>query len=462
MRVLIALLLVQSGPEAEYRQRLDKVLKNGAARHYSVGEYLRTSQMHQWAREQYLRAIALDPDHEHARKRLGYLKGEGGWAVDPDAKIETANRRKDADADRIRKSLDDRLEQAGRDLGRQWAELAAWCRKSMLPKEAEAAYRRCLESDPDHASARKELGYEKRAGGGWMTKAEREFRAEMRDGLAKSGGGTAVEGDSAFRGIVGAPTRMREGLAVLVETTHLKDPQMAEVVRRADHAVVMFRKAFGPVSALGGSGKLRLLVLKDQGQHQRFVRAHFQGPQLELALKARAAGGGGAAEIWQGDAPDLLVYDWAVHTTMHALLREWTKPEHCWLYEGLGLHFSKLMQDTAHVYCVDLAGTRTENQGKRFTQPEEWPSICKVWVRDGTDPDLAAVLKCTSFAELDGAETVKGWSLTDFLLAEHREAFGRFIEALRGKDVEAAAKEAFGWTLPELDERWRAYVRANY
>ena len=454
------LLLLQAGPEAEYRQRLEKILRSAAAKHHAIAESLTTARMHQWAGERYARVLDLDPDHEGARKRLGYRKGDAGWEVDPSAKVETANQKKDAEADHIRKTTDDKLEQAGRDLGRQWAELAAWCKKSMLPKEAGEAYRRCLENDPDHAGARKELGYEKQPEGGWLSKAQREFRAEMRDGLSKVPGGIGVKGESPFEKIVGA-TRKREGQEVFVETTHLKDEAMAELIRRTDHAAAMFRKAFGPVG-LGEGRKLRLLVLKDQAEHQRFVRSFQTGPQLEQALKSRAAGGGGTAEIWQGDAPDVLLSDWGVHLMVQVLLKTWTDAKHCWLYEGIGLYFTRLMQDTAIVHCVDLGNTRGENAGKRYDQPKDWPVVCKVWVREGKDPDVTAILKCTSFAELDGAEAVKAWSLTDFLLAEHPDSFKRYIEALAVLSVEEALKQAFGWTLPELDQRWKDYVRTNY
>jgi hypothetical protein len=85
-------------------------------------------------------------------------------------------------------------------------------------------------------------------------------------------------------------------------------------------------------------------------------------------------------------------------------------------------------------------------------------------VKEGKDPDIAAVIKCTNFAELDGAETVKAWSIVDFLLTEHREKFIEFCQDLRGaKDNgEESLRKVWGWSLEDLDSRWRAFAKTAY
>ena len=185
--VLALFLLAQGAPDEEYKTKLSTLSKNAAAKHYQIGDYLSSSQMHLWAREQFYKAMENDPDHAGARKKLGFKQGEDGkWESDPAIKQEFANKKKDADAEKVRKAYSDKLELAGKDLGRQWADLALWCRRSKLDKEGEEAFRKALEYDPANATARKELGYEKTQKGAWISKFERELRKEMRDGIAKA------------------------------------------------------------------------------------------------------------------------------------------------------------------------------------------------------------------------------------------------------------------------------------
>ncbi|MBI2192361.1 MAG: HEAT repeat domain-containing protein [Planctomycetes bacterium] len=62
-------------------------------------------------------------------------------------------------------------------------ELALWCKRQGLDREAEAEFQKVLELDPDHAVARRHLGYEK-FGGKWLPLEE----AKAARGLVKYGG----------------------------------------------------------------------------------------------------------------------------------------------------------------------------------------------------------------------------------------------------------------------------------
>jgi hypothetical protein len=92
-------------------------------------------------------------------------------------------------------------------------------------------------------------------------------------------------------------------------------------------------------------------------------------------------------------------------------------------------------------------------------------------VRENKDPDLTAILKRTNFGEFDGADAVKSWSMVEFLLAQHREKFIEFLMALKesndgkpaeGLIVESALKKTWGWTINDLDYRWKQYVKVAY
>src|SRR5439155_21260848 len=71
-RVEGLVLPTQENPEELYKAKLATLSKSCAGKHYSIGEFLTTSQMHLWAREQYNKTIQFDPEHEGARRKLGF------------------------------------------------------------------------------------------------------------------------------------------------------------------------------------------------------------------------------------------------------------------------------------------------------------------------------------------------------------------------------------------------------
>jgi hypothetical protein len=113
---------------------------------------------------------------------------------------------------------------------------------------------------------------------------------------------------------------------------------------------------------------------------------------------------------------------------------------------------------------VDLAGTSPgAGEAKNLQDPANWPVILKVWIRENKDPNIDAVVKCTNLADFDGPKSIKGWSLMDFLLAEHHEKFLQFCKALKkGGQTEDALKGVWGWSTTELDQHWKQYVKTCY
>ena len=65
--------------------------------------------------------------------------------------------------------------------------------------------------------------------------------------------------------------------------------------------------------------------------------------------------------------------------------------------------------------------------------------------------------------DLDYADLAKSWSLVDFLMTEHRDTFPTYIQKVRGyPDDEAAFRDIFGWSLNDLEGKWKDYVLKNY
>ncbi|MBI3857880.1 MAG: hypothetical protein HY293_19555, partial [Planctomycetes bacterium] len=381
-------------------------------------------------------------------------------------------------AERIRKQYIDRLDSAGRDLSRQWGDLALFCKKNSMAAEASSSFMKALEYDPANATARKELGYEKDAKGVWMSKAERELRKEMKDGIPKAPGGQPATRDSQAEKAAGVKTKKRESDHFIAESPHMAEPAMGMLLQNAEHTYTMFHKMFAQKDLFGG-GKLTLLVLKDKAQHDRYVDAAYKGEaaRMQLLHECRCTGGFPYMEIYQETAPDALLHDWAIHMVTQVLMEIWCGTNYCWMVEGMALHFCRLMKDTSMVHCVDLAGTSPRNKGKNYSDPGDWPVICRVWVRENKDPDMTAIMKRVNFGEFDGADAIKSWSMVEFLLGQHREKFVEFLMALKelnetkedkngkvveGGLVEAALKKVWGWTIGDLDYRWKQYVKVAY
>jgi hypothetical protein len=464
--LLLAALALQGPPQDEYKTKLLALNKATAAKHYAIADYLSGAQMFLWAREQFYKTIEFDPDHEGARKKLGYKKNDDGqWESDPNAKQDFGNKKKAEEADKIRKQYGDRLDSAGKDLSRQWADLAFFCKKNMMAPEMAEAFTKALEYDPANASARKELGYEKDAKGVWMSKVERELRREMKDGIAKAPGGQAGSASAEDEALAGLKLKARESEHYVIESPHLNDAQMGLILQNAEHAYAMFHKLFGQKDLYNGQ-KFRFVILKDKVQHERWVDATYKTDnpaRIKLAKDAAATGGFPRGEVYQETRPDAFLHDDVIHETAQTLMGLWCGERHCWVLEGMAMHFTRLMKESAMVHCVDLAGTSPKNKGKNYTDPADWPVVCRVWVREGKDPDLTTILKRTNFGEFDGADAVKSWSLVEFLLAQHREKFISFLQQFKeGKDVEQALKEAWGWTITDLDYRWKQYVKVAY
>lgn len=84
-------------------------------------------------------------------------------------------------------------------------ELAAWCLASGLKAEGEDLYRAVLEKEPDHAAARKALGYVKE-GAEWITATERKRREEHARLEAEA---AALKGDD-LKGLLKLAERARK------------------------------------------------------------------------------------------------------------------------------------------------------------------------------------------------------------------------------------------------------------
>lgn len=467
MRILAVLLcLLLPDAKEEYKEKLAKLRQSAGAKHYSVGAYLSMSKMHAWAREQYNKTVTLDPNHEKARRKLGYRPADaGGWVSDPTIRQEFSNAKKsDRQIAKFRKSLDGRMQRMGKDVSRQYASLGRWCKIKGLAKESELSYKKAIEYDGSNATARKALGYERTDKGGWLSPTERKLRKEMQGGIKNAPAGANVDGKSRVEQSLGFKTRKRESENFVVESVHLSDDQLGSMAQHAEHTYAMYHKIFG-LEDLFGDTKMRHVFLKTKDQHSKYIDAFHRGStaQKDLAKKSIGTGGFPTQEQYQGTRQEPAMQDTVVHTVAETCSRFFVGGKHHWIHEGTAYHFTRLMKGTAATLCVDLLGTGPKSDGKNYQDTEHWPVVCKVWVRDARDPNIDGILKCVNVQELSGAETVKAWSLIDFMITDHKDKFIELCRHLKGNDdIEAALRDVFGWTTSDLDVKWKAYVRMSY
>lgn len=77
---------VKASPLDVYREMAAKVKEDDADGRYALGLWCQDQKLFGQARQEFERAIALDPNHKGARARLGYVFRDGQWLTEAEAK----------------------------------------------------------------------------------------------------------------------------------------------------------------------------------------------------------------------------------------------------------------------------------------------------------------------------------------------------------------------------------------
>jgi tetratricopeptide (TPR) repeat protein len=468
----VGLLWLQAGQETkppadEYKERLAKMQEGLAEEHYKIGEYLYGTAMHRWARDEYRKAIAISPDHEGARKRLGYVKKDAEWEIDPDASVEIENKKKAEEAAKVKVELDKRIEKLGKTMARQWVDLGTFCEKASLKAEAEAAWKMAVEFDPLQGDARRKLGYVRQGKEGpWLSKFEAALRKQMKEGIAKAPVGQPMKEETDVEKDMGWKHEKRKSDHFIIEVQGKNQDWLKEEIKHGEHAYAMFHKLFDQKEELFQQPYDMIFVL-DKAAHEKYVDKYHHGDATHREFVKKKCGGMGGyprQEFILGGSSN--VHDFVIHHTAQDLVSALAGQRRHWILEGMAYHFTKVMLGTAINGCVNLAGTGADKTaGRDYSNAEDWPLIIRTWIKESKDPPILEVFKCRDLAEFSGEEVVKAWSLVDFLVTEHREKLMAFLAKIRGQkddEDEKALQEVFGWTLDDFDVRWKTYARASY
>jgi hypothetical protein len=219
----------------------------------------------------------------------------------------------------------------------------------------------------------------------------------------------------------------------------------------------MFSKLFGQKDLFGQAG---LRGAEGQAQHASYVNAFYKiadPARLKLTLDARATRLP-RCEIYQETAPTAPP---GLGDPFHdrVPLRFWRR---ALLLDPRG-HGAALLAPHEGLGAAPLrrpGGTSPQNKGKNYSDPADWPVICRSGAREqGLRPDRHP--QADELGEFDGADAVKSgaWSSScrpaprEIHRVPHgAEGIGR-RQAGRGLIVEAALKKTWGWTINDLDYR---------
>ncbi|KAA3612793.1 MAG: hypothetical protein DWQ01_03560 [Planctomycetota bacterium] len=107
---------------------------------------------------------------------------------------------------------------------------------------------------------------------------------------------------------------------------------------------------------------------------------------------------------------------------------------------------------------------------------ERWAPEVRKLVMKNEAASFSSLLRRASFAELGFEDHLVCWSKIDFLIRTDKAKFGQFITTLKSRrnaqglpdasNMDGAQRQAFrdfyGWSLPQLEEKWKAWVLDTY
>jgi hypothetical protein len=330
-----------------------------------------------------------------------------------------------------------------------------------LNDQARKAWEKAVIKDPENAEARQGLGYEK-VDGQWLTEKQKRAREEAKEGKLVN------ESPSRFESGLGLQLNKMESAHFRIETVYpvavLKD-----FVKNCETTYAYFLRDVGePEIKDVWSQRAFFLVLDGAEQWHRYVDTFMAGSEREKEFTKQCHGSNSDASITgakYGDEGNMATtIDGLVHSTTHFLVHHYWNIDLAWLKEGFAYYYTVKVLESTRYHCIALGDYNSPSGGmKDWGQSENWKDLVKKEVLEAADPDLRMMYKVQT-KDLQYNQSVKAWSMISWLFDKHRETFLVWLQAVGngGKDQEASFKEVFGWSLEEVDNEWREYVRENY
>lgn len=403
-------------------------------------------------------------------------------------------------------------------------EVAEFCSTNKLSREEKIVYRRILEVDPDHETARRGLGFEN-VDGKWVSKKElaeaearrkeeeRKAKADAKKDAGKAGSAAAGKARSApeignvdaeiapFIEKIKENTQADADAAKLlsdelglpfrsVTTEHfalrtmMSPDESAKIATFCEKIFAKCHKLFDlKIGTRLWQGQFLLFRVKTKpnfGQLVDYIYKEFPG-SVDLEQKAEwiERGSLNAAmpvPLAAGYEVELPL-DHAMAHVIPSFWMEWfsrgaARP---WLTEGFAAYMA-----IAEFGANELNFTSLSKYANRVEMADKdsdsaYQQIC-IDVINGT-VDVSGSVGGTSSADpyswiemsrkdlnsLDYVHLAKAWSVTDFFIREHMDQFKAYIAKLPfHKEEEECLKQTFGWTAADLDREWSDFVKRTY
>lgn len=359
------------------------------------------------------------------------------------------------------------------------AALAEWAEKNQLKAEAKRAYRKILESDPDHAVAREKLGFVK-VNGDWVTK---EKAAEIeKANPRKKGGAPAAAPSGALDAAIArnaardAEEAKRLGAVLGDAPTVLSSPHFSlkgaisrelarDTLAMAEQAYAELNGTFGkgpeePVFSLGFGRKLHVFFLKESGAARDLVPYLEEAygkldPWLKEDLKKNAGGlaanGGYPIAVTQTTV-DVKTY--VLHQLGQAYIDSLVGGGAPWLTEGFAVYTALRFAGKNNTFCYN-PDTYAGNVGRsKKGEDSSYALLAKESAQDKSDTPIEA-LNAKKLNQLDDKDLAKAFTLVRAMLEREPDEGLAFLRLYDAKALARVIKAAYGLTPAEFDARWR-------
>ena len=442
-----------------------------ADKHTEAGDEYKKVQLFEDARQQYLRAIELVPDHGKARRGLGMRKKGNEW-VD-DEPLPEKSPLKPADKIEARKKPDELK-------ARNFEKCADRARKQVQAATSAGDTRaaRILASDvltyaPDDAAARKLRGHEK-LGEDWMPGFAKQWRENGMAHVAKGSFGEEVSDEDEQAKEISVRFTRRAGKWLMARTTY-DDTRAKFMHRNAEAAITRAMELLG-VDAPFGVHRYTITHFQSAAEYDAMLEKVLKLSGDELVFAKKLAGHG-QSKPWgflcrsstDAAADDMIANTIAINV-MNTNRRNGrlTQP---WVETG----FSYLITSQTLGTCITTRYSLIK-QGATASSHTTMPELNK---KSGTPEHLReAILREVTFkrdlplSRIVNFETndmtmeaaAKSFSLLEFWFSNYPDATRKYL-ASPGEEKEARLTNIethFGKKVDAIEAEWREWVLANY
>jgi hypothetical protein len=290
-----------------------------------------------------------------------------------------------------------------------------------------------------------------------------EWRTRMRE-IEKQAGSSAIHSESKHFYLTFDLPKVMIG-----KVAYDRHRAMHLYLKRAEDLFAEIMAFHGISDAEVGSTVKHHIAMFERQSHAMALSPHLTNLNLQGGAKAFKIGPEKSATVAWDDprfvksGGDEARHQFFTHLVAHHAYHDmkaykwWLYDRHGWVFEATSFYWEYRKFGSPFVNCAQ------EQQGGPLDMTHTFESTVRKLVNGGSAPSLASIVErnCSS---LSLTERQCAWSYVDFLNFKDPKAFKTFLFRLLENEVAArdALKEAYGFSLPQVQEQWEAFVKANY